>query len=265
MKIGFIGTGNMATSMIRGILDAGLCAPACVCGSCLHAESAARKSEDLGINVCTKNVEVASAVDVLFLTCKPYQYAGVCAEIASVLHEGQIIVSVAPGISLAELAEMLAARNIKLVRCMPNTPAQVGAGSTSYCAGANVSETDIKTVEKIFGAFGTCERISEAQMAAATAIGGSAPAFVYAFIESLADGGVAEGLPRAQAQRIAAQTVMGSAKMVLESGLHPGQLKDAVCSPAGTTIRGMEALERNAFRGTVISAVRETTEAARGD
>ena len=141
----------------------------------------------------------------------------------------------------------------------------MGAGSTSYCAGANVSETDIKTVEKIFGAFGTCERISEAQMAAATAIGGSAPAFVYAFIESLADGGVAEGLPRAQAQRIAAQTVMGSAKMVLESGLHPGQLKDAVCSPAGTTIRGMEALERNAFRGTVISAVRETTEAARGD
>ena len=124
------------------------------------------------------------------------------------------------------------------------------------------SESDVETVEALLGAFGVVEHITEAQMAAATAIGGSAPAFVYAFIEALADGGVAQGLPRAQAQQIAAQTVLGSAKMVLESGKHPGQLKDAVCSPAGTTIKGMASLERDGFRGSVIQAVEETARAA---
>ena len=303
-KIGFIGVGNMASAMIRGILSSGLVASENVCGSCLHTESARARADELGVCVGTSNAEVVKASDVVFLTCKPYQLAdvfvGSCGSsgVRELFDENKLIVSVVAGVKLRDIEAMLVCGgdqedkricDFKIIRCMPNTPAFVGAGVTSYCANKNLSVDsdasqdcadenlnasgaqdcaldcgqDCALVEQLFGTFGTVERISEDQMDAVTAVGGSSPAFVYAFIEALADGGVAEGLPRATAQRIAAQTVLGSAKMVLESGKHPAVLKDEVCSPAGTTIRGMEALERGAFRGTVIDAVRAAVRASR--
>ena len=243
MRLGFIGCGNMAGAIIAGIIKKGLVSPDEIYGSNSTPEHANATHERLGIQTTTDNTLVAGESDIVFLCVKPQQYEAVIDQVKDHLHERQILVSIAPGKTLAWLGEKIGHPQ-KIVRVMPNTPALVGEGTTAFCPGDLVS-------------------LAEPLMDAASAVGGSAPAFVYMFIEALADGGVAEGLPRAQAQMIAAQTVLGSAKMVLETGEHPGKLKDQVCSPGGSTIAGVEALEEGAFRGTTTHAVRATVAKAR--
>lgn len=262
-KLGFIGCGNMASAIIGGIVAKGLAAQQDILASNHSQASADASHESLGVRTTTNNIEVVEWADVLFLSVKPQKYQAVIEQIKPTLKEDQIIVTIAPGKTLSWLAERLGDR-AKIVRTMPNTPALVGEGFTSYCASQNVSAEELAFVVQLLSSFGVALELDEALIDAASAVGGSAPAFVYTFIEALADGGVSEGLPRAQAVQIAAQTVLGSAKMVLETGKHPGQLKDEVCSPAGSTIKGMESLEKDGFRGSVIGAVRTTAAAARG-
>lgn len=261
--IGFIGCGTMAGAIIKGIVGAGVVAADSIYTSNARAESADRAAATYGVNAGCDNRSVVEQAAIVFLSVKPQKYAEVIAQIAPYVRPEQIVVTIAPGKTLAWLAEQFG-KPVKLVRTMPNTPALVGQGVTSYCAGELVTPEELAQVERLLDAFGTKVQLPEALIDAASAVGGSAPAFVYAFIEALADGGVAEGLPRAQALQVVAQTVLGSAQMVLETGKHPGQLKDEVCSPGGSTIKGMEALEKGGFRGTVIDAVRTTAAAARG-
>ena len=262
MQLGFIGCGNMAKAMIKGIINSGEVAPAEIYSSNTTAEHADAVAKEFGINAGTSNIDVAKNADILFLSVKPYQYEAVIAEIRETVRPEQTIVTIAPGKTIAWLEQQFAAP-VRIVRTAPNTPAHVGAGVTAYCSNSLATPDDVAAVECLLASFGTTVELEESQLDAASAIGGSTPAYVYMFIEALADAGVAEGLKRPQAQQIAAQAVLGSAKLVLESGKHPGQLKDEVCSPSGSPIRGLEVLEKGAFRGTVIDALRTTIEKAR--
>lgn len=262
MRLGFIGCGNMAKAIIQGIVGKGLVAPEEIMGSNTTQEHADITHEALGIVTTTDNTAVAGEADIVFLCVKPQQYEAVIDQIKDHLHERQIFVSIAPGKTLAWLEEKIA-RPVKLVRAMPNTPALVGEGMTTFCPGDLLDAEDVKIVRELLESFGRALELKEGLMDVASAVGGSSPAYVYMFIEALADGAVADGLPRAQALTIAAQAVLGSAKMVLESGKHPGQLKDEVCSPGGSTIAGVEELENGAFRGTTMSALRACAAKAR--
>lgn len=262
MRLGFIGCGNMAKAIIQGIVTKGLVAPAQIMGSNTTEEHARETEALLGIQTTTDNTHVAGQSDIVFLCVKPQQYEEVISQIKDHLHENQILVSIAPGKTLAWLDDKIG-HPIKLVRVMPNTPALVGEGTTTFCTGDLVLPEDTKIIQELLESFGLAIELKESLMDAASAVGGSAPAYTYMFIEALADGGVAEGLPRAQALTIAAQTVLGSAKMVLETGKHPGQLKDEVCSPGGSTIAGVEELENGALRGTTMSAIRACAAKAR--
>lgn len=262
MRLGFIGCGNMARAIIQGIVTKGVVGPEEILGSNTTPERAKETHDKLGIETTTDVTQVAGRSDILFLCVKPQQYESVIAQIKDHLHERQIFVSIAPGKTLAWLSKQIA-RPVKVVRVMPNTPALVGEGMTAFCVNDLVSPEDAKIVRELLESFGLAIELKESLMDAASAVGGSAPAYVYMFIEALADGGVAEGLPRAQAMRIAAQTVLGSAKMVLETDKHPGQLKDEVCSPGGSTIAGVEELENGAFRGTTMSAIQACAAKAR--
>lgn len=262
MRLGFIGCGNMARAIIKGIVTKGVVDPEEILGSNTTPERAKETRDKLGIETTTDVAQVAGRSDIVFLCVKPQQYESVIAQIKDHLHERQIFVSIAPGKTLAWLSKQIA-RPVKIVRVMPNTPALVGEGMTTFCVNDLVSPEDAKIVRELLESFGLAIELKESLMDAASAVGGSAPAYVYMFIEALADGGVAEGLPRAQAMRIAAQTVLGSAKMVLETDKHPGQLKDEVCSPGGSTIAGVEELENGAFRGTTMSAIQACAAKAR--
>lgn len=262
MRLGFIGCGNMARAIIQGIVTKGVVGPEEILGSNTTPERAKETHDKLGIETTTDVTQVAGRSDIVFLCVKPQQYESVIAQIKDHLHERQIFVSIAPGKTLAWLSKQIA-RPVKIVRVMPNTPALVGEGMTTFCVNDLVSPEDAKIVRELLESFGLAIELKESLMDAASAVGGSAPAYVYMFIEALADGGVAEGLPRAQAMQIAAQTVLGSAKMVLETDKHPGQLKDEVCSPGGSTIAGVEELENGAFRGTTMSAIQACAAKAR--
>lgn len=262
MRLGFIGCGNMARAIIQGIVTKGVVGPEEILGSNTTPERAKETHDKLGIETTTDVTQVAGRSDIVFLCVKPQQYESVIAQIKDHLHERQIFVSIAPGKTLAWLSKQIA-RPVKIVRVMPNTPALVGEGMTTFCVNDLVSPEDAKIVRELLESFGLAIELKESLMDAASAVGGSAPAYVYMFIEALADGGVAEGLPRAQAMQIAAQTVLGSAKMVLETDKHPGQLKDEVCSPGGSTIAGVEELENGAFRGTTMSAIQTCAAKAR--
>lgn len=206
--------------------------------------------------------QVAERADILFLSVKPYQYEAVIVEIRDAVRSEQTIVTIAPGKTIAWLEQQFA-KPVRIVRTAPNTPTHVLAGVTAYCRNGYATPEDVAAVECLLTSFGSTVELEESQLDAASAIGGSFPAYAYMFIEALVDAGVAEGLKRPQSQQIAAQAVLGSAKLVLESGKHPGQLKDEVCSPFGSTIRGVVVLEKGAFRGTVIDALHTTIARAR--
>lgn len=258
-KIGFLGCGNMGRAIVGGILSKGIVSPSEIIASARSRATIDAVHGDFGIDVTLDNVEACKA-DIVFLAVKPQMYESVIAEVAPCLSPETVLVSIAPGKTLAWLAE--ASGLAKVVRLMPNTPAAVGEGMTSVVVGEGCSEQDAKAVLEIVNSFGESELIPEHLMDAASAAAGCSPAYVYMMIEAMADAAVLEGMPRAQAYRFAAQAVVGAGKMVLESGQHPGALKDAVCSPGGTTIEGVRTLEACGFRSAVTEALIATVDKA---
>lgn len=262
-KVGFIGCGNMASAIIGGLIGNGGINPKEIIASDAASGAVEKAASTLGIETTTDNCTVASGSDVLFLSVKPQFYEAVIAQIKDILPAGQIIVTIAPGKTLSWLSERLG-DNIKIVRTMPNTPALVGAGITGVCKNELVSDTEFAYIMKLLSSFGLAEAIPESLMDACVSVSGSSPAYVFMFIEAMADAAVADGMPRAQAYRFAAQAVLGSAKMVLDTGKHPAELKDMVCSPAGTTIEAVRVLEEKGFRSAVMEAMKACTSKAKG-
>ncbi|MDO4789267.1 MAG: pyrroline-5-carboxylate reductase [Johnsonella sp.] len=253
MKIGFIGCGNMAKAMMGGILKKGIVKPEDIMASDGYDLSLEKAKEDFGIRTTKDNKELIGFGDVIFLAVKPNVYDTVMKEAAS-LASGKIFVSIAPGKTIAYLEAGLG-KETKILRTMPNTPALVGEGITALCPNDKISEEDYRILEEIIGSFGKAERIDEKLFDAVVAVSGSSPAYVFMFIEAMADAAVLQGMAREKAYRFAAQAVLGSAKMVLESKKHPGELKDMVCSPGGTTIEGVAVLENKGMRAAVIEAM----------
>lgn len=252
--IGFIGSGNMGQAMIGGIIHAGLVKPE---GIVVFDPDTAKLQElkkDMGISTSSKATELAAMSDVIVLAVKPDIYPIVLKEIAPAMKKESIVVTIAPGRSLAEVEGILG-DGAKVVRTMPNTPALVGEGMTAFCVNGNVTAEELADVKLLLESFGKSEAVQEKHMDAVVGISGSSPAYVFMFIEAMADAGVKAGLPRDKAYRFAAQSVLGAAKMVLETGKHPGALKDMVCSPGGTTIEAVSVLEEEGLRSAVIKAV----------
>ena len=262
MKLGVIGLGNMATAMIGGIVKAGLFAPSDITGSDASKEQMSKAQKSLGITTVDTNEKVIAGSDYLILAVKPQVYELVLPEVKQAMNADQVIISIAPGKTLSYLAERLIS-GAKIVRLMPNTPALVGEGCTGVCKNENVTDYEFAFVMKMLQGFSKAFEVKESQMDAVVAVSGSSPAYVFMLIDAMADGAVAEGLDRDTAIRMAAQAVLGSAKMVLETGKHPAQLKDMVCSPAGTTIDAVAVLEEAGFRGSVIDAMSACAEKSR--
>ena len=261
LAIGFLGAGQMATALACGWSKAGLLDAAKSRAADPFPDARAKFEKATVVATLDANRAVATACDVLVLAVKPQVMPAVLAELRPALAAKHLVVSIAAGVTLQTLAEGLGAKT-RLVRVMPNTPCLVGSSATGYSPGSTATPDDVELVGKLFGAVGKAFRVAEPLLDAVTGLSGSGPAFVYTFIEALADGGVNCGLPRDVALALAAQTVLGSAKMVLETGLHPGALKDAVASPGGTTIAGLHALERAAFRAAAMDAVEAATRRA---
>ena len=254
MKIGFIGCGNMGSAMIGGILKKGVFAKDEIIVSNLTEEGSKRSREKLGVVTTMDNCEVVKNANIVILAVKPQFYEEVINEVKDYLTPEHKIVGIAPGKTLAWLEEKFGLL-LKVVRLMPNTPAQVGEGMTGACVNERVTREDPDQILTITNSFGRTEVVPERMMDAVGAVSGCSPAYVFMFIEAMADAAVAQGMPRKQAYQFAAQSVLGSAKMVLETGMHPGELKDMVCSPAGTTIEGVRILEQNGFRSAVFEAL----------
>lgn len=263
MKLGFIGCGNMATAMMKGIIENGVATKEELIGADVSGDSRDKIKSELDIRVTGDNKEVAKAAELLILSVKPQFYETVIDEIKDIVTGQQLIVTIAPGKTLGWLEEQFG-KNVKIVRTMPNTPALVGEGITGACPNAHVTKEELSRVVSILQAFGKCEIIPESLMDVVVSVSGSSPAYVFMFIEAMADAAVADGMPRAQAYQFAAQAVLGSAKMVLETGKHPGELKDMVCSPGGTTIEAVRVLEEKGMRSAVFEAMKACTKKAKG-
>jgi pyrroline-5-carboxylate reductase len=255
LTIGFLGAGKMATALARGFIRAGLVTAGQVTASDPSEAARASFAKEVGARTTASNPTVAKFADVLVLAVKPDQVTGVLADIRDCFTAEHCLISIAAGVPLAKLEAGLGA-GARVVRVMPNTPALVGASATGFALGKAALPKDAALAQKLFSAVGVAFQVKESLLDAVTGLSGSGPAYAYLFIEGLSDGGVAAGLPREIATRLAAQTVLGSARMVLETGLHPGVLKDMVTSPGGTTIEGLHELEKGKMRGTLISAVR---------
>ena len=261
MKLGFIGTGNMAGAIMGGIIQKGIFRPEQIIGADISEAGRRKAKETYGIEV-TEDNRKAAAAEVLILSVKPQFYADAIAEIRDCIRDDQLVITIAPGKTLSWLEEQFGKR-VKIVRTMPNTPALVGEGMTAACVNQYVTEEEKAYALKILDSFGKVELVPEHLIDAVVAVSGSSPAYVFMFIEAMADAAVAEGMPRTQAYEFAAQAVYGSAKMVLETGKHPGELKDMVCSPAGTTIEAGRILEKKGFRSAVIEAMRACADVSR--
>lgn len=253
MKIGFIGLGNMGSAILGGILKQGNVTPGDVIVTDKAPVAVKKAVEMLKVGAVPENAMVAEQADVLFLAIKPQIYEPVIREIASAVKDGAIIISIAPGKKI-EWIDGLFGGGKKIVRCMPNTPALVGAGCTGVCANSLVTEQEMMQVMALLNCFGKAYAVPESLMDTVVGVSGSSPAYVFMMIEAMADAAVADGMPRAQAYEFAAQAVYGSAKMLLDSKLHPGVLKDMVCSPGGTTIEAVRVLEEKGFRSAIIEA-----------
>ncbi|MGN0332808.1 MAG: pyrroline-5-carboxylate reductase [Lachnospiraceae bacterium] len=262
MKLGFIGTGNMASAIMGGVIKNQIVAPEEIIGADLFAPGRERVQKQFGINVTASNKEVVEQAEVIILSVKPQFYANVISEIKDDIKDEQIIITIAPGKTLSWLSEQFG-KAVKIVRTMPNTPAMVGEGMTAACPNEHMTEEGIARVKTILESFSRVEIVPEKLMDVVTAVSGSSPAYVYMFIEAMADAAVSGGMPRPQAYQFAAQAVLGSAKMVLDTGKHPGELKDMVCSPAGTTIEAVRTLEERGFRSAVIEAMKVCEEVSK--
>jgi pyrroline-5-carboxylate reductase len=262
LTIGFLGAGKMATALARGFVRAGLFTTGRVMASDPSEAARAAFTKEVGAKTTASNPEVVAFADMLVLAVKPDRVSGVLADIRDHFAGKHCLISIVAGMPLARLEAGLGA-GARLIRVMPNTPALVGASASAFALGKSALLEDGELAQRLFSAVGVAFQVKEALLDAVTGLSGSGPAYAYLFIEGLSDGGVAAGLPREVATRLAAQTVLGSAKMVLETGLHPGVLKDMVTSPGGTTIEGLHELEKGRMRGTLISAVRAAAEKAK--
>ena len=262
MKIGIIGLGNMAGAILNGMLQKEIVKKEDVIGSAATEATVKRAAQQYGIETTLDNRKVAEMADVLILAVKPQFMADVIGQIKDCVSENTLMITIAAGKPIKWYEEAFG-KSIKLVRCMPNTPAMVGEGCTAVCVNENVTQQEQAQALELMESFGKTCVIREGLMDAFSAIAGSSPAYVFMFIEAMADAGVAAGMPRAQAYEAVAQSVMGSAKLMLESGKHPGELKDMVCSPGGTTIQGVKKLEENGMRGAVMSAIAACVEKAK--
>ena len=261
-KVGFIGCGNMASAIIGGLIKNTPVTPNQIIAADAFEAAITRAKDNFGISVTTDNKTVATNCEILFLSVKPQYYETVISEIKDVLSPDQVIVTIAPGKTLSWLAERLGS-NIKIVRTMPNTPALVGEGITGVCKNELVTDDEFEHVMSLISGFGLAEAIPESLMEVCVSVSGSSPAYVFMFIEAMADAAVAGGMPRQKAYTFAAQAVLGSAKMVLETGMHPGELKDMVCSPAGTTIQAVRVLEEKGMRSAVFEAMMKCLDISR--
>ena len=254
MKVGFIGGGNMASAMIGGMIQKGVVSADDILVSVRTEKSVERLTNQFGVQATMENEAVVAGSDLVFLAVKPNQIKNIINLVKNFISPEKIIVSILPGKSLQWLGTEIG-KPTKLIRTMPNTPALVGEGMTGVCA------NDLVTLLK---SFGRAEVVPEYLMDTVTGVSGSSPAYVFLFLEALADAAVAEGMPRKQAYEFAAQSVLGSAKMLLETGMHPGELKDMVCSPGGTTIEAVAVLERENLRSAVIDATRACIRKSKG-
>ena len=258
-KIGFLGCGNMGKAMLNGLISSNYTNVDNIMVSTRSEESKSNMIDEFKVKCTLDNIEVAKFSDILFLAIKPNIYKKVINEIKENLKKDIIIVSIAAGINLSDLEEWLD-KDYKIVKTMPNTPALVGEGMSAICPNLNVNKEELRLICNIFKNFGKYEILEEKYFDGFIALCGSSPAYVFMFIEAMADAAVLAGMPRNQAYTFAAQAVMGSAKMVLETGKHPGELKDMVCSPGGTTIEAVKTLEEEGFRSAVIKAIGDCIE-----
>ena len=264
MKLGFIGCGKMATALAQGTLKAGVCAPGDLTLSDAVPAAAEALARSTGGRAVASNAEVAQASDAVVLAVKPGDAIGAlqsAAKSGGAQEKQRLLLSIVAGLPLSKF-EAAAGSNFRVIRVMPNTPALLLRGASAFARGANVTDEDAEIATRVFGSVGLAVEVKETLLDAVTGLSGSGPAYVYTIIEALADGGVLMGLPRDLSLRLAAQTVAGSAEMVLQSGQHPGALRDQVTSPGGTTIAGLEALERGGLRAAILAAVRAATERA---
>lgn len=254
-KIAFIGCGNMGQAMLAGILKSGWAKPEEVA---VHSQGQGWRvqiQDTYGVALADSNVEAAKEAALVVLAVKPNVYAQVLKEIGPVIGLDQVVCGIAPAYSLASLRRDLGSDRGWMARAMPNTPALVGAGITGYCLEPGMPEAQADLARSFFAAFGQALEVQENLMAAVGSVSGSAPAFIYMVIEAMTQAGIGLGLTAGQAQTFAASTVAGAAKMVQETGDHPGALRDAVSSAGGTTIAGVNTLEKLAFKGALIEAM----------
>lgn len=265
MKIGFLGAGSMGGAIISGAINMDVIAPSDIY-IYDNKKEALDKFASLGCNICKDAQELGNSSDIIIIAVKPNQAKDAIEQLKDSVN-GKALISVVAGRTIDMLKGyiplQLCQDDVRILRVMPNTPTLVGMGAFALCEETDITDEEKGFVEKLFGSLGEFEWMSEKLMNAASGFSGAAPAYTYMFIEALADGGVYEGFPRDTALKLAAQTVMGAAKMVLETGEHPGALKDKVCSPGGITIAGVKALEDGGFRGTVIDAVCKAADKAK--
>ncbi len=262
LTIGFLGAGKMATALAKGFLHAGLITANDLIASDPMEGARAAFSKETGAQATDSNQAVARFARVLFVAVKPANVPDLLAEIRPHLTVKHLIISIAAGVPLAKLEGALEA-GARVIRVMPNTPALVGASASAFAPGKAARPEDAELAQKLLLAVGIAFQLKEPLLDAVTGLSGSGPAFVYLMIEALSDGGVAAGLPRDVSTKLAAQTLLGSARMVLETGLHPGALKDMVTSPGGTTIEGVHELEKGGVRAALITAVRAASDKSR--
>ena len=261
MKLGFVGCGNMATAIIKGIIDKRIVEASDVIVSDASSK-ALEKASSMAVTTTVVNQQVVKEANVVVLAVKPQYIEAVINEIKDSVTSETLFISIVAGKTIAWFEEKFG-KSIKLVRTMPNTPALVGEGMTGACPNQNVTTEDMEVALKILNGFGLVEVVPEHLIDVVVSVSGSSPAYVFMFIEAMADGAVADGMPREQAYRFAAQAVLGSAKLMLETGMHPGQLKDMVCSPGGTTIEAVRVLEDKGMRSAVIEAMKACVKKAK--
>ena len=271
LTIGFLGAGKMAAALAKGFIKGGLVAPGQILAGDPSEAARTAFARETGAGTAESNVAVVKFAGVIVLAVKPGCVKDLLAEVGPHITPERLVISIAAGVTIAQLEQGLESREIleeetgraRVIRVMPNTPALIGASASAYALGRNATAADGALARRLLEAAGIAFELKEPLLDAVTGLSGSGPAYFYAIIEALSDGGVAAGLPREVATKLAAQTALGSARMVLETGLHPGALKDMVTSPGGTTIEGLHELEKGGVRGVLMSAVRAAAEKSR--
>ncbi len=257
-KLAVIGAGAIGAALGKGVIEAGLFEPKDVTMTDIDQAKLEDLADRLGVKTTTDNAAAVRDADVILLAVKPNITPLALSQICGSLKGGQLVVSIAAGVKLHVIESRLP-DGTAVIRAMPNTPCMVRAGATAFCRGNNCADKHVEMGRKFFDAVGVSLEVQEKMMDAVTGLSGSGPAYIYIMVEALADAGVRVGLARDVAMKLSAQTVMGAARMVLESGEHPGELKDRVTSPGGTAIAGIDALEKAGFRSAVIEAVKAAT------